>query len=287
MSAPHPSFLRKELPVISGRSGRSFTLIELMVAMAISLLLAALVLSFSTKLIGDLARQNERLQTQAVARFVLNRISQDLGALVPLPPPAEWLNLTGASTNFANISGNDLMFFTTARDRPAKEALDGSLSAVSYRLIVQPLQSGGDDFFGLYRAVMGAEESFIHGSASEDLATLWTNGGPFSSNGSSRSSLLAQNVVGFRVFLNFQNEDGTLESQEAPLQLGPVWSGSAAVGLPDNIRRLVSAEVSLTILSQRGEQARAEGTLSNEEVLKKYGDTYSRIISINSTPARK
>src|SRR5690606_32760146 len=109
MNDPRPLDQRKEFSLISDRSGGAFTLIELMVAMAISLLLAALVLSFSTTLIGDLARQNERLQTQAVARFTLDRISQDLGALVSLPRPAQWLNLASGSTNYATIPGNDLM----------------------------------------------------------------------------------------------------------------------------------------------------------------------------------
>jgi len=268
--------------------GHAFTLLELLVAMAIALVLAVLVLSLAANVSARLVRVNERMQTQAAARFAFDRITRDFESIATRNSPAEWFTMNPTSltnSGFSPPPSDELMFLTTACDRPNLSADDGQISAVHYGLADRPLQSSATNgFFGLYRTLIDATKTFEHTATNNSLAGLWKNGGAFEPEIAARGNLLCPNAVSFRVILNFLLDDGRLESAERLLSLGTNWTASSS-GSP--YRQLVSVEVHLTLLSKRGEQAREEGQLSDEQLLREYGYSYSRLIPIRAAPVRE
>lgn len=267
-----------------------FTLVELLVAMAIGMVVVALALSITTNAVERLSVSGDRLQTEAVARFALNRISEDIESLVALPKPTQWLCLrdgTAGPPGFSAVKADELMFYTCATDRPGKNSGDGEISAAFYGLRYQGLQAGSSKpFFALYRAVIEAPETFQEGAGKSDLAALWDTDGAFSGRASARESMLAQNVIGFRVLLNFRRPDGTLESIDAPAALGEVWSSGRWTSGIGAAGELLSVEAQLTLLTRKGETMRQNGALSKQELVQRYGYSYSRLIPVYSKPRR-
>jgi hypothetical protein len=252
--------------------------------MVIAIIIAVLALKLTTDISERLARSGERLQAQAASRFAFDKITRDLEALAVPPAPRECLQITTetvSDTHFTAHRADRLMFYTTATDRPQFNPQDGQVSPACYQLAFQPLQTGGQPFFGLYRAVADTEEGFNQTLTNSNLEELWKADGAFGDMATARGSLLVEIVVDFRVVLHFRHADGTFESREAPIRLGATWQSS---GQPLSVARLVSVEVHLTLLTRQGEEARRNGVLSQEEILKRYGFSASRLIPITAAP---
>ncbi len=278
MNLPHPH---------SGKSG--FTMVELLVAMAIGIIVVTLALSLTTHAMGRLSLSSDRLELESTARFALNRISEDLESLVQLPLPSQWLVLRTdvvGPPNFTAIDAARLMFYSSVGDRPGRNSGDGEVSAVRYGLSFQGLQShDAHPFFGLYRAVIPASSTFSNAVGTGNLESLWEADGVFSSFASSRAGLLAKNVIGLRIAFNFRRADGSMESVEAPISLGKTWIAEAWE-TEGPASELASVEIHLTLLTKRGAKLLQDGALPREELVRRYGFSYSRRVPIHSKPLR-
>lgn len=176
---------------------RGFTIIELLVALAITSIVVVLLISM-TGVVADAWRDgNNKIFTNTEARAAFNRLTEDLESAVirDTIEDAEWFQArvddsSGFSTEPANPTW--LMFFTVPTDRQLFEyeagtgdydetqPVPGNVYGVSYKIVEQdPVGGGSGEYrlFGLYRAFPDAdnpaEETFNNILGIPALETYW------------------------------------------------------------------------------------------------------------------
>jgi prepilin-type N-terminal cleavage/methylation domain-containing protein len=209
-----------------------FTLIELVAALAITVLIAGLVLGLVSSMLNHWNRSQGALTTASQARPVLDRLAQDLqGALyrddgnvwfaATVQPVASvsgaWVNgtkpaadsLAPAAEDLAEarfgVAGTWLRFFTAAQGADARTNDPAAPVAVSYQIIRRaPVASGSSCHYLLYRAAVTPSDTF---AAGYDLGAAIYNTGASSEgvagNVTSPAILqvMADNVIDFGVRL--------------------------------------------------------------------------------------
>lgn len=219
-------------PLHARRPPGGFTLVELLVAAAITMLIAGVVVGLISNALTHWNRAQGTLTTENQARQVLDRLTQDLqGALyrddgnvwlAATVQPAtsasgDWVNgtkpiaasLSPAVANLAEarfgVAGVWLRFFATAQGADARTNDPAAPVAVSYQIIRRaPTPSAQSCHYLLYRAGVTPSETF---AAGYDLsAATYTTGstaegaaGNVVSPGLNRA--LANNVIDFGVRL--------------------------------------------------------------------------------------
>ncbi len=123
----------------------SFTLIELMFAMAISTAIVCILISIVGLIEKSMKRSSQIMTTSAKARFVFDRIGNDLKKM------PQRTDIDYRMTN--NVTREDFLRFITQIKSP--EA-DRNLSLVGYKI-----QSDTNGVFGIYRGVHGYHWSDI------------------------------------------------------------------------------------------------------------------------------
>lgn len=154
------------MKVHHARSGpRGFTLVELLVAMSITLLIVTVLVSITSIAMETWNRSRSQLRASRQAKAMIEAMSQDLESLVARDGNNfEWLSAQSpsalpGSSSFASTNAVELVFLTAATDR-YQGALDdpnakGDVSGVGYLLEfkdpVTGAQSNGYSTFVLNR----------------------------------------------------------------------------------------------------------------------------------------
>ncbi|NQX00671.1 prepilin-type N-terminal cleavage/methylation domain-containing protein [bacterium] len=154
------------------RSG--FTLMELMVAMAITTIIVTVLVSITSIALETWNRSRSELRASRQAKGMTDILARDFEGLVLRRNGLnEWLSARSAdlqgSKSLKSANAAELDFLTAATDRydgnigiPTKD-LGGDVSSVGYRLAYKdPLESGkaGSDTFVLYRKLANPDETF-------------------------------------------------------------------------------------------------------------------------------
>ena len=183
--------LRVNAPPRPGIRQRGFTMVELLVALAITLLIAGLILGLTANSLGSWGRSQGMLTAESEAHGVLDRLAQDLqGALyrddggvwfavtvqadagasgawvAAAKPPASSLDPAAAVFGEARfgVAGVWLRFFTTAQGADFRTGDPAAPVAVSYQIIRRSPTPSGDAFhYLLYRSVVAPSATFAAG----------------------------------------------------------------------------------------------------------------------------
>ena len=303
----------KRTPLSKFRPG--FTLIELLVAMAITVILLG-VLVYLTGVSMDTYRDSSNeVRASRQAREALETIAKDLESMISRRDgnEYEWLyagvdaksgisDPTGPGGKEGQIANRaQLIFFTGATDRYEGEidSGGGDVSAVSYRLTFRDQIGDTNDeefaVFSLYRHLInpgprisspGEDNAFKDLLAQDDLRAAYKT---FEGSDLETGNFLVENIYEFTVTLLVQYAVGKIERVTLRQRGADNYTEFRLKG--DKIEavgpksseiengRIVGAEVSITVLSDRGVTLAKKSGIKREDLVKKYGYHYTKTIT--------
>lgn len=266
---------------------KGFTLVELMVAMAITVLIVTMLVYITSIAMNSWQRSRAEVRASNQAKAMVDSLAHDFEAMVVRRGNTfEWLyaeankDLPGPDA-LRSTSAADLYFFTAATDRydgkiGTKDDKGGDVSAVAYRLTYRdPVATSGSsgskdaETFALYRSLHNPDETFKDFLGKPDLKSV------FSGHAKELEELrnyVCENVYQFSVTFNVEvmkksEKESKLEivpltisSAEGPQAIPQLrlmgtgidassYKGSAVT--PEELKagRLRSVQISLTVLS--------------------------------------
>lgn len=255
---------------------RGFTLIELIVAMAITTIIVTVLVSITSIALDTWNRSRAELRASQQGKAAIDTIARDFESFVSRRGNTnEWLSaivqtdLPGGKLKSTNAS--DLIFFTAATDRyngnigdPTKDK-GGDVSCVGYKLNYKdPINpSGASQFetFVLNRYLVNPDETFKDLLGKDDLKTAFS---AFSSQLDKPENFVCENVFQFSLTFHVQVTDSAQNPpviKDVPVILGSTTSsfsvlGTGIVTVPaDSLvatGRLTSVEISVTVISDFG-----------------------------------
>lgn len=293
---------------------RGFTILELMVAMAITTIIVTVLVGITSVALDAWTRSRSEVRASRQAKSMVDTMVRDFEALVTRRGNSfEWLyakvsaDLPGDKLKSTNAA--DLIFFTAATDRYAGQintATDkgGDVSCVSYKLDYQdPIASGNTTYstFALYRLLVNPDETFTNLLGKTDLKTAFSAYSPKVAN---VENFVCENVYQFTLTFNVEvQKAGSNTKILVPVALGSntsqlkqfevLGSGLVVASVPagttvtlDELKagRIASVEISLTVLSDFGlNQAKARTFSTDAERGKFFAANsyqYSKVVEL-------
>jgi len=270
------------------RQAEGFSLVELLLAAAISMILVGLLLLAVQGVMNNYTHTQSKITGQADVSFALDQVVQDLESMViPNYTNAEALALTpetvGSVTNAAWLT---LLSTSVDRDNSSNATFqanfNGATRAISYRLSYQdPLTTGGTNpCYGIYRSVASANHTFSNAMSVTNAQTdYWSNipatPAPTPNSSTNITCFLAENIVGFSLrFLRADTMTWTLPTDQ--IRIGNDGSSVNGIQGPNGFLR---AEVSLTMITPEGSD-RVKGGFGLTKAIKRFGQ-----VSVRQTAA--
>jgi len=263
------------------KTRRGFTLVELLVALAITSVIIVSMVSI-TAVVADAWRSgNNKIFTNNEARAAFNRLVEDLQCAVIRTDVgnAEWMRFETSTANFSAPPANPtvLMFYTIPTDRQLFETkpgsgrydktkpIPGNIIATHYQIVEQDPVSGDQEFrlFGLYRAFPRdtatppnpARVTFNdpNGLGSNDIARFWTT--PPRPERTATENFYIGNIFDFSFTFWVTPAGGNTYALPPNTPIRVFSNGVSATGAatPELIgARLAAVDISITILTQEG-----------------------------------
>lgn len=300
---------------------RGFTLMELMVAMAITTIIVTVLVSITSIAIDTWNRSRSELRAARQAKAMVDTMARDFEALVTRRGnDFEWLSAESSPTlpgdRLQSTNAADLVFFSAATDRydgnvgPSSTTdMGGDVSCVAYRLSYKdPIDDGGNTFrtFVLNRVLVNPDDTFKDLLGKTDLTTTFASS-PYSSELGKVENFVCENVFQFTV--TFQIEVIQVTSTGTKVVTVPVTVGQSSsaqvtqsfkikgTGIEASISggsvtadqlkagRVKAMDISLTVLSDAGiDQLRNRPFSGNQaaEFMAKNSYQYSKRIQLPS-----
>lgn len=218
---------------------RGFTLIELMVAMAITTIIVTVLVSITSIAMDTWNRSRSELRASKQAKAAIDIMVGDFEALVTRRGGTnEWLSaitmgtLPGANLQSSNAA--NLIFLTAAVDRyngnagSGASAKPGDISCVGYTLQYQdPISGASGDFktFTLNRLLLDPDTTYTKMLGKPDLTTEFQ---PYRSQLESPENFIAENIYQFTITFHVQVLDTTKTPPQlatVPVKMGPTEGG--------------------------------------------------------------
>lgn len=296
---------------------RGFTLMELMVAMAITTIIVTVLVTITSIATDTWNRSRAELRAMRQGKAMIESIARDLESLVVRKGNEfEWLaaevpsSLPGDRLKSSNAS--ELYFFTAATDRyegkiGSTADQGGDVSCVAYQLAYRdPVDSGstGNNFetFVLNRLLVNPDETFTDLLGQSNLKSAFSS---YQSDIEEPQNFVCENVyqftIVFKVEVPVQSGTSTVMRTVA-VPMGDVSNtakyfrlrgdkidtdGSSGDSSVSNDAlasgRLVGVEVSLTVITDAGiDQLRRRSFSGNQqaEFLAKHSYQYSKLIQV-------
>lgn len=269
----------------SSRPG--FTLIELLVAMAITTIIASVLISVTAVAVDAWNRSRAEIRAARQAKHMVDSMAKDFESLVTRKGNSfEWLYaatppVLPGSSNQTSSNASRLIFFTAATDRyngkiNTPEDKGGDVSCVGYNLVYQnPIDGSKDQFstFALYRLLVNPDATFENLLGKPDLDTAFKT---YSTSVADLENYLCENVYQYSVVFHVEVSKNvgtpTATKFTVPVSLGPTAGGGRVTqfrilgtGLDvasspnatvtvDELKagRVAAMEVSLTVISDFG-----------------------------------
>ncbi len=291
-------------------SRRGFTLIELLVAMAITTIIASVLISVTAVAIDAWNRSRAEIRAARQAKHMVDTMARDFESLVTRKGNNfEWLYaatlpVLPGSSNQTSSNASKLIFFTAATDRyegkiNTPDDKGGDVSCVGYNLEYKnPIDGSNDKFstFTLYRLLVNPDQAFASLLGKPELNTAFQ---PFATTVSKLENYVCENIYQYSVVFHVEvtKNAGTATATKftVPVSLGPTAGGgrvtefrilgtglevatspNASVTLDElKAGRVAAMEVSLTVISDFG-----MAQLRNGAVLK--GNSLAKFMAKNS-----
>jgi prepilin-type N-terminal cleavage/methylation domain-containing protein len=224
---------------------RGFTLMELMVAMAITTIIVTVLVSITSIALETWNRSRSELRASRQAKAVLETMARDFESLVTRRGNTnEWLSAITDTTE-TQKSGNrlestnaaKLLFFTAATDRyngaigVSGTDMGGDVSCVAYQLEYKdPIGSSGSGFetFVLSRLLVDPDDTFKDLLGKQDLTAAFSS---YQSDLSLPANFVCENLFQFTVTFHVQATqlNGTTSTVvTVPVTLGKSSSSQSA-----------------------------------------------------------
>lgn len=299
------------------RKKRAFTLVELLVAMAITVLIVTVLVSITAIAMDTWNRSRSELRASRQAKAMIEALSNDFESIVAWSGNSfEWM--VAESISEANLPGDSLkstnaarlVLLTAVQDRYngalSSQNARGDVSGVGYLLdFSNPISGGSNEFstFVLKRHLVNPDAAFEFLLGQENLMTAFN--GQYANALEAANSFVCENVYQFTA--TFQVEvviPTTTYVIPVPVSANGVsdfrlsggginFTGSPS-GLPrgvtdDDLRsgRLIGVDFSLTVLTDRAANRIRRGAFPTDpdllnEFLTENSFNYSRFIPLTS-----
>ena len=264
-------FTRVRIGALLARHSAGFTIVELLVAMAISIMIVGLLLAVSSQMLGDYDLIQGRSRMEADADFAIDMIASDLMTL-SIPNKGEGLRALPEKVKDAT-NAQWLVFLGGTFDKDITSSR--SVRAVSYRLACQnPVDgSSGSQVYGLYRTLADATNTFGSVIGSADLTT---NSFCADTSSTQPKNFLIGNVVAFNTRFLIAGTTNWTDPISQTNTIDRNFAMTNGVSVPGGFTR---AEVTVTVLTPKGAKLLADGAAFTN-VVAKYSCGYSRQVSI-------
>jgi len=245
----------------SKSSRRGFTLVELLVAMAITTIIILVLVGVTSVAIDTWKRSRSEVRAASQGKAMIDSMARDLEAMVVRTGNTyQWLHAETPSTKPA-VSGSNskskdesqespnalnLEFFTSVTDRymgplqggkfgegiGTSDDLGGDISGVGYKLVYEdPLTTSGSDYgtFVLRRILVDPNKTYTDLLGKPDLQAAFQS---YDSAASPAESLVCENVYQFTVtfLVEISRTSGTTTNKLiVPVTMGSNFVGSLKV----------------------------------------------------------
>jgi prepilin-type N-terminal cleavage/methylation domain-containing protein len=295
----------------NARSRKGFTLLELMVAMAITTIIVTVLVSITAIAIDTWNRSRSELRAARQAKSMVDTMARDFEAMVTRSGNNfEWLVADSGAAGSAgdgplpSTNSAQLVFFTAATDRykgniGKADDLGGDVSCVGYELFWKdPVDQAGTAFktFVLNRLLVDPKPAFDSLLGQIDLAGKFP-GTPGSSGSIGDSdNFVCENLFQFTIAFHLSVTPSTGGTPvPRTVTIGPDGTvrkisikGNGIETNPANAdlksAKLTAVEISLTVLSDTGiDQLRRRGNFSGNqqsEFMAKHAYQYSKLVQV-------
>lgn len=279
---------------------KAFTLVELLVAIAVVLIFVVLAVELATTALQRAEDSNATLRANSQARLVMDWLTRDLQTVLVRKDGGEWLRMEPGTLEIGSLALPvcRIMLFSQAGESHASDSGGATTStpgpaAVSYEVdYCDPitLKKNQWNTTSLFRVTVNPRETFASGFAEqtpENLDTDFWVSLPVDVGERKAEHLLARNIAGLQIVFEFSPPGSPTLVSDA----GAVFSA----GVDGNVRAgsttysgatVQSAEVTLWLLKPEGVRALqriANGTsMTNEEFFAKYARPFVRRIPLQS-----
>ena len=214
-------------------SKRGFTLMELLVAMAITTIIVTVLISVTSIALDTWNRSRSELRASRQAKQMIDTMARDFeGLVIRRNTPHEWLtanntsnSTTGIGNQLKSTNASKLIFFTAATDRYNGEIgkagdLGGEVSCVAYNLDYKdPMGPTASNFktFVLNRLLVNPNGTLNDLLGKTDLKTAFST---HDSKLSDQENFLCENVFQFSVTFHVQVTKSAGTTVTVPIALG-------------------------------------------------------------------
>jgi prepilin-type N-terminal cleavage/methylation domain-containing protein len=298
----------------SFRNRKGFTLMELMVAMAITVIIVTVLVSITSIAIDTWNRSRSELRAARQAKSMVDTMARDFESMVTRPggkdpvsgKPFEWLVADSTQSNSAtsgplpSTNATNLFFFSAATDRykgniGGTDDLGGDVSGVGYELFWKdPIDRSGSVFktFVLNRKLVDPKEAFDKLLGKPDLAGAFT---ATTKDIEDSDNFVCENLYQFTIAFHLLVPPTTAGGVAVPkiVTIGPSGTVKKISIKGDGIEspedatlktaRLTAVEISLTVLSDTGvDQLRKRSFSGNQqaEFMSKHAYQYSKLVQV-------
>lgn len=272
---------------------RAFTLIEIMVAAAITVIMVGLVIQITSEVLKIWNRSVGKLSANAEARIAMELLTSDLETALLINNGQQWLRVEQESNVGSPTAGQTvgLKLFAPALDRPDEP---GNICGIAYRLAFAPAYNDANtNSFVLFRALEGPEDTFntLLGPGTGDPQLALDSGFWGETSITNPDNYLAGNIVDFKIYiygindttgeeiiLNDLNDDGLIDQNY-------FYGGTDA-----SEETPVYAEIFLTVVSDEGLKILSLPSLSGtgyadvDDVVLKQGEVFKRRVYFPARP---
>lgn len=279
-----------------------FTLVELLVSMAITLIIVTVLVSITSMAMDTWNRSRSELRASRQAKAMVDTMARDFEGLVTRSGNNfEWLSalskVEGESSN-----GVDLVFFTAATDRykgdiGTADDLGGDVSCVGYKMAWKdPIGADSDEklkTFVLNRLLVDPKATFDALLGKPEIGLLFST--TYADDLAKEENFVCENVFQFTVSFHLEVTDTTVDpavvknvivslDQDATKEFRILgtgittdYSGTLAAFVPTG--RITAVGISLTVLSDAAIK-QLPVKASDAAWLAKNSNQYSKLIQL-------
>ena len=278
---------------------RGFTLMELMVAMAITTIIVTVLVSITSIAIDTWNRSRSELRAARQAKAMVDTMARDFEALVTRTGnDNEWLYALSDAPEGGSTNAATLVFFTAATDRYDGQIgvdgtdLGGDVSCVGYKLEWKdPISAGGSSKFKTYvlnRYLVDPKPTFDNLLGQPKLGDTFLTS--YGANLSQKENFVCENVFQFTVAFNVEvtSETGDIENKLVTItpsgdsrKFTITGNGIVTEPLDDTLAggRVTAVSISLSVLTDNAVSL-VDKKANDAEWLAKNTYQYSKLIQL-------